>query len=380
MSAKTKKTDKGATPSQTEGASPATEEVKQNPVKYSMSRGFVAILARLNTSILFSSYQSGKLYLLGRNPKGGLMIDERFFQQAMGICSKGEDLYLAALFQIHRMRNVLTKGNLANNIYDACYIPRASYTVGALDIHDIGVTNNNDIIFVNTRFNCLAKLSEKNSFEPIWKPNFVSKIVDEDRCHLNGMAMENGVPRYVTAVSKSDTIDGWRDRRANGGVVIDVQTNEIVCENLSMPHSPRLHNGRLWVLNSGEGALGYVDLETKTFQKVAFCPGFLRGVTFVGKYAFVGLSKPRYERFEGLALDGKLKETDSEAWCGIQVIDTETGSCAEWFRIDGAVSEIYDVASLTEVVCPMALGFLSNEIKGFITQDEINETFLISLQ
>lgn len=126
------------------------------------------------------------------------------------------------------------------------------------------------------------------------------------------MAMENGRPRYVTAVSKSDTIDGWRDRRADGGVVIDVDTNEIVCTGLSMPHSPRMYNGKLWLLNSGAGEIGYVDLEKKAFVPVAFCPGFLRGLYLHGRYAFVGLSKPRYERFSGLPLDEKLKERDSE--------------------------------------------------------------------
>jgi uncharacterized protein (TIGR03032 family) len=345
----------------------------QASITYSISAGFVPLMAMLNVAVALTSYQSGKLYLLGRNPKGGLMIDERLFQKAMGIHIERNSLILATLFQIQRFENVLGPRQFINHTFDACYVPRTTYTTGILDAHDVGMLENGEIIFVNTRFNCLATLSPSRSFKPVWKPSFISKIIDEDRCHLNGMAIENGRPRYVTAVSRSDTIDGWRDRRANGGVVIDLMTDEIICDGLSMPHSPRMYKGKLWVLNSGAGELGWIDPTEKTFNPVAFCPGFLRGLAFHGKYAFVGLSKPRYQRFEGLALDRKLKAADSEPWCGIQVIDLETGRCAEWFRVDGVVSEIYDVGVMPGVTCPMSLGFGSSEIRTLITNDEFQD-------
>jgi uncharacterized protein (TIGR03032 family) len=197
-------------------------------------------------------------------------------------------------------------------------------------------------------------------------------LVDEDRCHLNGMAMRDGEAAYVTAVSRSDTIDGWRDRRADGGVVVDVKSGEIVCDGLSMPHSPRLHNGRLYVLNSGTGELGSVDLPAGggkgKFEPIVFCPGFLRGLTFSGRYAFVGLSKPRYKRFEGLALDQRLAAVDSEPWCGVQVIDLERGSCVDWFRIDSQVSELYDLAVIPGAACPMAVGPGTPEAASVVTR------------
>ena len=212
---------------------------------------------------------------------------------------------------------------------------------------------------------------------PIWKPPFISKIIKEDRCHLNGLAMEDGVPRYVTAVSKSDTIDGWRDRRFDGGIIVDVQSGDIVMGGLSMPHSPRVYRGKLFVLNSGTGELGWIErgacADDAKFNVVAFCPGFVRGLAFHGKYAFVGLSKPRYQRFEGLALDKKLAETDSEPWCGVQVIDLDTGACVHWFRIDGPVGELYDVGVVPGVLRPMSLSFATNEILGLITHDPLSE-------
>ena len=340
-------------------------------VSYSMSGGFVSLLSKLKVSVAISSYQSGKFYLLGCNPKGGLMVDERLFQKAMGIHVENNSIILATLFQIQRFENTLQPGQFINYTFDACYVPRITYTTGVLDTHDVGVLANGDIVFVNTRFNCLATLSRTSSFTPIWKPSFISQIIDEDRCHLNGMAMQDGKPHYVTAVSRSNTIDGWRDRRSSGGVVIDVATGEIVCDGLSMPHSPRLFNGRLWVLNSGAGELGWINRDTHTFQPIAFCPGFLRGLAFQGQYAFVGLSKPRYARFEGLPLDSRLAEADSEPWCGVQVIDLETGTCVEWFRIDGAVAEIYDIGAIPGVTCPMSLGLASTEIRTLINHDEL---------
>jgi uncharacterized protein (TIGR03032 family) len=128
-------------------------------------------------------------------------------------------------------------------------------------------------------------------------------------------------------------------------------------------------------LNSGTGELGYIDPNQTSlgFKPVAFCPGFLRGLAFHGQYAFVGLSKPRYERFEGLALDQKLIDADSEPWCGLQIIDINTGRCVQWFRIDGAVSEIYDVNTISGVNCPMSVGFGSTEIKTLITHDLLQD-------
>jgi uncharacterized protein (TIGR03032 family) len=366
-------TNEGIEASQTSSDKPhGLDDTKvKTEVTYSMSSTLCGLLERLNISIAFSSYQSGKFYLLGRNPKGGLMVDERFFQKAMGICVHDNAIILATLFQIHRFENILKPGEFINHIFDACYIPRVSYTTGILDHHDIGVMDNGSIVFVNTRFNCLATLSNKRGFTPIWKPAFISHIIDEDRCHLNGMAMHEGKPSYVTAVSRSNTIDGWRDRRSSGGIVIQVDSGEIICEGLSMPHSPRMHQGQLWILNSGTGELGYVDPVERKFNPVAFCPGFLRGLAFHGGYAFVGLSKPRHARFEGLLLDEKLNAADAEPWCGLQIIDIQTGRCVEWFRIDGAVSELYDVNTISNVVCPMSLGFASTEIRTLTSHDPL---------
>lgn len=346
----------------TGGAAPRSGEVA-----YSMSAGLVQWLKRCDASLALSSYQSGKFYLIGRNPRGGLLVDERLFQQAMGIAVDRGRILLASQLALIELANPLAPGQRANEIYDACFTPRRINMTGAIDVHDVGLDADGEPIFVATKYNCLATLSAAHSFKPLWRPPFVSRLVPEDRCHLNGLAMEGGSPAFVTCVSRSDTIDGWRDRRADGGVVVEVETGRIVADGLSMPHSPRLHQGQLYVLNSGAGELLRVDRKSGEKTVVAFCPGFTRGLDFIGGYAVVGLSRPRYERFEGLALDEKLKATDSEPWTGVQIIDLSTGAVAEWFRIDGAVAEIYDAKVVPEVACGMSLALGAAELASFVT-------------
>jgi len=348
------------------------KDPSEEDVKYSVSGGLVNRLAKYNFSFAFTSYQSGLLYFIGRNAQGGINVHQSGLLKPMGLHfdAKTAELTMAGGYQIYRFQNILESDQKINHIFDFCYVPRTVNVTGQLDAHDIGVMQDNRVVFVNTAFNCLATLDKKYSFKALWRPPFISQLVKEDRCHLNGMAMKDGKPRYVTAVSRSDTIDGWRDRRDNGGIVIDIEKNKIICKGLSMPHSPRWHQGELWVLNAGTGELGIIKgAETGRghFEPRVFCPGFLRGLAFYDNLAFICLSKPRYERFEGLALDKRLQETDSEPWCGIQIIDLTTNSCIDWFRIDGKVTELYDVVIIPNSICPMAVSPESPEAASLIT-------------
>ena len=348
-----------------------TNSEELGTVEYSQSGSLVKRLVQLECSVAISSYQSGLLYNIGCDPKGGLHLHQAAIAKAMGLSYDGDGgMMLAGESEVVHFKNILSPDEQINNTFDACFMPRLRNVTGRLDAHDIGLLSNGAPVFVNTRFNCLATVSDQHSFEEVWRPSFIDALVDEDRCHLNGMAMRDTEPAYVTAVSRSNTIDGWRDRRDSGGVVIDVARNEVVCEGLSMPHSPRWYEGQLWLLNSGTGELGVIEgLERGMGQFVprVFCPGFLRGLAFHKGFAFVGLSKPRYKRFEGLPLDQKLKAADSEPWCGLQIIDLTKGSCVDWFRIDGAIGELYDVEVLPGIKTPMAVSPGSPEAADLIT-------------
>jgi len=324
-------------------------------------------LAEEGVSLAFTTYQTGKLFLIGVRPDARLSIFERTFNRCMGLFASPDTLYMSTLYQLWRFENALLPGQ-SHEGYDRLYVPQVAYTTGDIDIHDIGVDRDGRPIFCNTLFSCLATVSERYSFEPLWQPSFVTKLAAEDRCHLNGLAMADGVPKYVTAVSQSDIADGWRDRRLSGGVVIDVESSEVVASGFSMPHSPRLYRDRLWLLDSGTGFFGEVDVKRGAFEPIAFCPGYLRGLSFHGDYAVVGLSLARNNRtFQGLPLDDNLKARDAEMRCALQVIDLRTGDIVHWLRIEGVVEELYDVVVLPGVRRPMAIGLKSDEIRRVLT-------------
>lgn len=340
------------------------------PLEISTSRQFLSWLAEQRLSIALTTYQIGKLFLLGLKENNELSVFERTFNRCMGMCPTKNGLYMSSLYQVWRFENLFTHGEQQDG-YDRLYLPQVGYTTGDIDIHDMAVDADGRLIFVNTLFGCLATLSETHSFKPLWRPPFISKLAAEDRCHLNGLAMKDGRPAYVTAVGQSDVVDGWRDHRAGGGVVIDVRTNQIVCSGLSMPHSPRWHQGRLWLLNSGTGEFGYVDLTAGRFVPVTFCAGYMRGLSFHGDFALIGLSKPRHNKtFSGLPLDEALKARKAEPRCGIQVIDLRTGDTVHWVRFEGVVEELYDVVALPGVRRPMALGFKTDEIRRVLSIEE----------
>ena len=324
-------------------------------------------LQEQRTSLAFTTYHSNRLFLVGTKADGNLSVFQRHFTRSMGLWASDQSIWLSTQFQIWRLENVLRNGPDKQG-FDRMYVPRIGHVTGSIDVHDLAVEDDGRVVFINTLFGCLATLSEADSFEPIWQPPFLSKLAAEDRCHLNGLALRDGRATFATACSTSDVVDGWRDHRDDGGVLIDIASNEIVARGLSMPHSPRWYRDRLWLLNSGTGDFGHIDLETGQFEPVAFCPGYARGLTFVGKYAVIGLSEPRHERtFSGLQLDEQMTRRGAEARCGLIVVDLDTGDAVHWLRLEGAVQELYDVTALPDVQRPKALGFQTDEIQHTVT-------------
>ena len=310
-----------------------------------------------------TTYQSGKLFLIGLKSPDRLSIFERTFNRAMGLWSDAQTMWLASAFQLWRLENVYASGEVVDG-YDRLYVPRVGYTTGDIDVHDVAVDGEGNTLFVSSLFSCLATVSKRHNFAPLWRPPFISKLAAEDRCHLNGLAVLDGQARYATACSQSDIVDGWRDHRTNGGCVIDVRSDEIVAEGLSMPHSPRLYRDRLWVLDSGTGYFGYVDRKSGKYERVTLCPGYARGLTFHGDYAVVGVSRPRHEpTFKGLRVEAELAARKAVARSGVQVIDLGSGDIVHWLRVEGIVEELYDVVVLPGVIRPKALGFKTDEIR-----------------
>lgn len=334
------------------------------------SRQFPSWLREQRLSLAFTTYQTGKLFLVGLKPDGKLSIFERTFERCMGLCATADaqTLWMSSIYQLWRFENALPAGTQAPGGYDRLFVPQLAYTTGDVDAHDIALGLDGQPVFVNTLFSCLAAPSASHSFRALWRPPFISKLASEDRCHLNGLAVREGEPAFVTAVSASDVHEGWREHRRAGGIVLDVVRNEIIARDLSMPHSPRWHEGKLYVLNSGRGEFGVIDVATGKFEPLCFCPGYARGLALHGHFAVIGLSACRENRtFSGLPLDGALATRNVSPRCGLLVVDLRTGDIAHSLTMEGLVCELYDVAILPGAVMPSALGFKTEEIHRTIT-------------
>lgn len=334
------------------------------------SRQFTSWLRESGGSLVLSTYQSGKVLFIGCHPETGkISVFERTIDRPMGLALGGNRLAVASLYQIYTFVDALAPGEATKGA-DACYVPQTSHFTGDLDVHDMAYDSSGRLVFANTLFSCLAEISDSHSFKPLWKPSFISRLAAEDRCHLNGLAMRGGRPAFVTAIGTGDVADSWRDARTGGGVVIDVESGEIACAGLSMPHSPRWHDGRLYVLNSGTGEFGTMDLASGRFEPIAFLPGYARGLAFFGNHAVIGLSAPRNNwTFEDLPLQARLDSASMKPRCGIQVVDLGTGDVAHWLTFEGIVTELYDVAALPGRRAPTMVGFKSDEIRRVISMD-----------
>lgn len=326
-------------------------------------------LAEQSIALAFTTYQAGQLFLVGHGPGGRLSAHGRTFPKCMGLWAAPDasTIWVGGEYQLWRLVDVLEGGGSYDDS-DRLYVPRVGYTTGDIDVHDIVATDGGSVVFVATALNCLATVDPIHSIRPIWKPPFISKITNQDRCHLNGLALVDGAPGYATATGQGDVIDSWRDVRVGGGCVIDVRTDEIIARGLSMPHSPRWYQDKLWLLNSGEGQFGYVDLDTGEFNPVAFCPGYARGLAFTGHHAIIGLSRPRNEpTFTGLPLEQALLAHRTEPRCGLLIVDLRTGEACEWLRAEGTFAELYDVAVLPNTRHPTGLSHRMDEIKRTLT-------------
>ncbi|MGJ3248139.1 MAG: TIGR03032 family protein [Elainellaceae cyanobacterium] len=320
-----------------------------DPLHSVHTTNFPELLRQLGISLVVSTYQSGRIVAV-RADGDTLNTHFRLFQKPMGIAADAQRLAVGTRSQIWNFRNVPAAAPRLEPIgkHDACYLPRTIHTTGDIDIHEMA-WGHEGLWFVNTRFSCLCTLDLDHSFVPRWRPPFVSAYEPGDRCHLSGLGMVNGIPHYVTALGATDAPGQWREHKAHGGVLVDVASNEILLQGLSMPHSPRWYRNALWVLESGNGTLSKVDLDRGVAEPLVSLPGFTRGLDFWGPLAFVGLSQVRETAvFSGIL----LTETVKDRICGVWVVNLDTAEVIAFLRFENAVQEIFAVQVLPGVRFP----------------------------
>jgi uncharacterized protein (TIGR03032 family) len=304
------------------------------------------ILTKAAASLLITTYQSGRV-IVARMRDGQLNTHFRAFPSPMGVAVSPQTLTLGTKNFIWHFRNHPgIAGALEDGQVDAAFVPSAAYGTGDIRVHELAYTSSG-LVIVNTRFSCLAAIDSVNSFRELWRPPFITELAAEDRCHLNGVAVEGGTVRYVTALGESNAPAGWRERKADGGILIDVASSEIIARGLCMPHSPRLYDGKLWVLESGKGELCVIDPANGAKETVATVPGFARGLAFAGPFAFIGLSQVRESVFDGIPV-----AQQTERNCGVWIVDIRNGQTQGFLRFHGSVQEIFDVQLLAGMRCP----------------------------
>jgi uncharacterized protein (TIGR03032 family) len=355
-SAKGASAEKPENPPDAAASAPAGEAAAPGPppLRSVHTASFPALLRHHNLAVFVTTYQAGKLVVL-RAEGERLNTHFRDFPKPMGLAidrfHHGNRLAVGTATQVWQFYNVpAVKEKLEpKGAHDRVYMPRSSHVTGDVLIHEMA-WGERELWFVNTRFSCLCTLDDEFSFVPRWNPSFISGLAPEDRCHLNGLGMDQGRPSVVSALAVADTPGGWREHKRSGGVVIDLASGEIIVGGLSMPHSPRWYDGQLWILESGSGSLGIVDRAGQRYQSIASLPGFTRGLDFYGPLAFIGLSQVRESAvFSGIAI---AERPVSERFCGVWVVDIRTGQTVAFVKFEDAVQEIFAVEVLPNCTYP----------------------------
>ncbi len=345
----------------------------RSPLRSQTTESVPQILSEMGVSLFVSTYQAGYVVAVRAANPAELNTHFKSFPRPMGLAQCGGRLAIGTDREIVEFWNMPAVSERLEppGLVDACFVPRKSHFTGHIDIHELvwgeevdgfGLRVEGDhkrsvsssdpqpsthnpqpcLWFVNTLFSCLCTLDADHSFVPRWWPKFVTSLGPEDRCHLNGVAMRDGQPAFVTCHSMGDSHQGWREHKKAGGILIDVASGETVLQGMSMPHSPRWYDGRLWVLESGDGSLGTVDLKTGRYEAITHFDGFTRGLSFCGPFAFVGLSQVRESAiFSGIPIATRLQ--DQERICGVAVVHLPSGRQVGWVHFQDAVQEVFAV-------------------------------------
>ena len=297
------------------------------PIELKVRGDFLEWLAAAAGTLAVTTYNSGKLAFFSA-PAGGLTASFWKFPRPMGLAVDAGRLAVAGRDHLWVFNSVGAD---------------ALYATGRLNAHDLAF-DRRGLLLANTRFNCVARPSERVRFLRHWQPPFVHQLTPKDCCHLNGIGVRDGRLAMATAFCESDQVAAWRrGERFHSGVLIDVRRNRIAARGLCLPHSPRWHAGRWWFCNSGEGTLCTLSPSALSCAPVAALPGFTRGLAFAAGRAIVGLSRIRQRHI----LDAPpVRNRFPRMRSGVSLVDVATGRETGSLEFVRGGREVYDAAFL----------------------------------
>lgn len=316
------------------------------------SPGLASWLAGQNCSLIVSGYQSGQVFIIGTDPEGKLQLTATRFDRAMGLCHGRRGLWMASLSQLTHFVPVRS-GDGKEAEHDAFLVPQCTIHTGYVNAHEVAVDAAGRPLVAASFFNCVLAVDPMRGSRPVWAPPSIKTLDAADICHVNGLCLDQGKLRFATALAAGGETDGWRQRH-DGGVIFDCPTGKVVASNLVRPHSPRLHDSKLWLLNSGAGTIGVV--KSGRFAEMTLCPGYPRGLAFLDSAAIIGVSRLRSNGSGAdLPLAQRLRKKEVSARCGVVILDTTTGKPLHEAYFGEGIDEIFDVAVLSGLRNPKLL-------------------------
>jgi uncharacterized protein (TIGR03032 family) len=341
------------------------------PFNFKYSAHVPELLLELKISLAISTYQAGKIIFISPKDHNHLISLPRTFDKPMGFDIQENQMVLAtkdAVICFENSKKLASHYPKKKNTYDTIFIPRTTFHTGQVDLHDIAFTPKG-IFAVNTSFSCICQIDTQHNFIPKWQPNFITDLTSEDRCHLNGMVLKDGTPKYITALGTTNTPQGWRENITKGGVLIDVTTDEIIFDQLAMPHSPMLYKGTLYGLLSATGQFVKFNTENKTVEIIKELNGFCRGLDIIEDYAFIAMSKLR----KNSSTFAKLSFAEKANTAGIKIIHLPTKALVGEIIYTNSVDEIYEIKGIKNTLRPNILN-TTNPIHKMALSTP-NETF-----
>ena len=285
------------------------------------------------------------LLLLGATGPETPQLEHRIFQNAFAVDYHSGQLAVSHKKGITVYRNSPKMAPIhpeKPHVHDAYFSSLVTFHTGDCLIHDIVITPAG-LVVANTRFSTVCLLDGRYNINPIWYPDFISMPAPEDRCHLNGIAIEGEKLAYATTFGPYDTEGGWRGMREFNGLLIDVQNKRNLVTGLSMPHSPRLHDGHLFVCESGHGAVHEVDRQTGEMRTVVRLPGLTRGLAFQDQTMFVGMST---QRGSSSLPALPIVQGGLPLMAGVSAVDLQSGALKGTLQILDPGREVLDVKVL----------------------------------
>ena len=337
----------------------------ENKFKITYSDGLPEFFLEQKSSIILSTYQAARVIVIGSVDGEELFQVPVSIKKPMGIAIEKSKLAIAGLDELifySNNENVTDTLKLNEKKFDNIFVQRASYNTSTIDIHDIHF-GDGVLWGVNSLFSCLCTFDINYNFRPKWKPLFIDALAPEDRCHLNGMAFKDNLPRFVTALSQTNEKEGWRKDKMSSGVLLEVPSGNVVLSGLAMPHSPRFVKDDLYVLESGTGKLLLVDTTNGSSEVVYNFGCFVRGMSSLNNFLVIGKSKIR----NGSKDFGDLEVRENSTNAGIIIFDLVNRKIVGEINYETTVEEIFDVQVMEGMVKPLILGDKSEKYKQVIT-------------